>query len=115
MSGLTDCYNPELTYCRPDGTGVNAAWSSSGLLNPSEFISDLWYNEEFHHFPWGQGNAVSSSGPAFEGYGHLSQLLWKSTRSFGCGIRNDCGGVWKSHALCYYSPPGMFYPFCLFS
>lgn len=98
----------ELISLRPYDTGVNAAWSTSDVFNPSYFISELWYNGEFHNFPWGQGDTVSSSGPVFEGYGHLSQLLWNSTKSFGCSIKNNCGGVWKSHVVCYYSPPGLF-------
>ncbi|KAK3337792.1 CAP domain-containing protein [Cercophora scortea] len=70
-----------------------------------------WYNNELDLWPandYGKDNPDMSN---FEGWGHFSQLVWKSTQQVGCasqycppGTMNPTMGAW--YTVCNYFPAG---------
>lgn len=40
-----------------------------------------------------------------ESTGHFTQLVWNSTRSVGCAVK-DCGSYYGQYLVCEYDPPG---------
>ena len=72
-------------------------------------VSDMWYNGEILQFPaYGQAN-LDTSGEAFQGWGHFSQVVWSTTESIGCGT-SQCGpgtSIGSGYfTACLYYPPG---------
>ncbi|KAH9888727.1 scp-like extracellular protein [Xylariomycetidae sp. FL2044] len=73
--------------------------------------TDMWYDGEFAAFKpefYGQADPDMSN---FESWGHLSQLLWKSTETLGCatqfcakGTMFDTMDAW--YMVCDYGPQG---------
>lgn len=92
------------------GWGENLYWSSAVRwsdggrearrdLAPSEVV-DSWAGEvRWYHFATG-----ACSAPSGEGCGHFTQVVWKESRSVGCGraFGADSAQVW----VCSYDPPG---------
>ncbi|KAI0015218.1 PR-1-like protein [Xylariomycetidae sp. FL0641] len=71
--------------------------------------TDMWYNGEYFKYP-GFGEEVTDMSD-FEGWGHLSQLLWKDSTELGCaaqfcpkGTMFDDMDSW--FMVCNYGPPG---------
>jgi len=97
----------ELGYA---GWGENLYWSSAVRwsdgarearrdLPPSEVV-DSWAGEvRWYDFATG-----ACSAPSGEGCGHFTQVVWKESRSVGCGraFGADSAQVW----VCSYDPPG---------
>jgi len=74
--------------------GENLAAGSIGALDPTSAV-DMWYDEiKRYKFPNG-GFSMTT--------GHLTQLLWRSTRQVGCG-HAQCKGL--DIYVCEYDPPG---------
>lgn len=74
--------------------GENLAAGSEGVLDPAGTV-DYWYSEiKQYRFPDG-GFSMNT--------GHFTQLVWRGTKSVGCG-HATCNGldVW----VCEYDPPG---------
>lgn len=77
-------------------------------------ISNLWYNNEEPQFPkYGINNLPVGAGSNFNNWGHFSQVVWKGSRSVGCGTA-ACGpqtnigsGQPSFYTVCMYSPPGI--------
>lgn len=83
---------------------MNVVFSST-TLNPSQAISDSWYNQEIQNFPeYGVADLNTGSGSNFGSWGHFSQLIWSTTKQIGCGISTTCAGSFPTHFACYYSP-----------
>ncbi|KAK4052525.1 hypothetical protein OIO90_004292 [Microbotryomycetes sp. JL221] len=76
------------------------AVSASGIRDPTGGV-ESWYNEiEDYDFATGKFSM---------GTGHLTQVLWKGTKSLGCHI-GDCDlAMWdgmNTYFVCEYEPPG---------
>ena len=92
----------------PSGSsfGMNTAYSQSPF-NPSQAISDLWYNDEIQNYPaYGVANLDVGPGSNFGSWGHFSQLVWSTTTQIGCGINTKCSGSFPIYFGCYYQPAG---------
>ena len=80
-----------------------------GAGNLSMVISDMWYNSELANFPKYDVGSLDTSGKAFQGWGHFSQVVWKDTTAIGCGsAKCDPGTSIGSgyFVACMYYPPG---------
>lgn len=72
-------------------------------------ITTQWYGGEFAAYAnfFGMANPPSSS---FGAYGHLTQVVWKSSTEVGCyTARCPAGtvlGMESSYSVCNYNPPG---------
>ena len=74
--------------------GENLAGGTAGTLSPEDVVA-MWYREvEGYRFRTGRFSMDT---------GHFTQLVWRGTRSVGCGT-TTCNGldVW----VCNYDPPG---------
>ncbi|KAI1339171.1 scp-like extracellular protein [Xylariaceae sp. FL0016] len=86
-----------------------AALGEAGAIKMA--TTDMWYNGEFSKFlPQYYGEATPDMSD-FEGWGHISQLLWKSSTELGChaqfcakGTMYDDMDAW--FMVCNYGPPG---------
>lgn len=97
----------------PDGYGQNIAAGVEGG-NVSAVISDLFYNGEFDLYglnTFGKNPDMSN----FEGWGHLTQIVWKGTKKVGCatvhcpnGLGNTGSTTPPYFTVCNYSPPGNY-------
>ncbi|KAI0837930.1 PR-1-like protein [Hypoxylon sp. FL0890] len=74
-------------------------------------ITDFWYNGEFNNFKpeyYGQPTPPMTD---FESWGHLSQLLWKSSTEVGCASQFcEAGTMYPTmdawYTVCNYGPEG---------
>lgn len=84
---------------------MNIAGGTPGGVapNPSDWISNSWYNGELANYP--AYGVASPDMTNFESWGHMSQVVWPTTEQIGCGV-SDCGGSW--FAACVYNPPGNY-------
>ena len=74
--------------------GENLAAGTVGALDPTSTV-DMWYDEiKLYKFPNG-GFSMQT--------GHLTQVLWRSTKQVGCG-HVTCKG--NDIYVCNYDPPG---------
>jgi len=74
--------------------GENLAAGTAGTLSPEDVV-EMWYREvEHYRFRTGRFSMQT---------GHFTQVVWRDTRSVGCGT-TSCNGldVW----VCNYDPPG---------
>ncbi|RYP93149.1 hypothetical protein DL770_000723 [Monosporascus sp. CRB-9-2] len=73
--------------------------------------TDMWYNGEFSKYLpsyYGQDTPDMSN---FEAWGHLTQLVWKSSTRLGCAVQFCPRGSMSSdmdawYMVCNYGPPG---------
>jgi pathogenesis-related protein 1 len=74
--------------------GENLAAGTAGSLS-AESVVGMWYREV--------GQYDFQSGRFAMETGHFTQVVWKASRSLGCG-RSTCKGldIW----VCQYDPPG---------
>lgn len=77
--------------------GENIYWTSGGTLRASTVV-DAWYAEIAKY---SYANPVFSSAT-----GHFTQVVWKSSRSLGCGRAQTANG--GTYVVCNYDPPGNF-------
>jgi hypothetical protein len=98
------------------GYGQNIA-AGAPASNISSVITELFYNNEVGNFDGLYGQDTPSNindGSAFDGWGHFSQIVWKSTTSIGCatfdcsgrGLANTGGSVPPHFTVCNYKPAG---------
>ena len=75
-------------------------------------ITNMMYNNELENYPlpFGDDNPDMTN---FEIYGHMTQIVWKSTTSVGCatqycpqGLVKNIPGAAPYFTVCNYSPPG---------
>ncbi|TQS35751.1 hypothetical protein Golomagni_03818 [Golovinomyces magnicellulatus] len=94
------------------GQNIAAFGNSRGVkfLDKSTLIADAvsnkWYNSEFKFVPFGVSRP-STSGPKFL---HLTQIIWKETKSVGC-VTFECpsGSIFSvpsQYTVCNYFPAG---------
>ncbi|RKF66757.1 putative scp-like extracellular protein [Golovinomyces cichoracearum] len=94
------------------GQNIAAFGTSKGVksLDKSTLITDAvsnkWYNSELKFVPFGISNP-STSGPEFL---HLTQIIWKETKSVGC-VTFECpsGSIFSipsQYTVCNYFPAG---------
>jgi hypothetical protein len=85
----------------PQEYGENlAAWPSGSIINCS-LIIELWFQE---------GQLISNwSDPESSGLSvyHFTQIVWRKTKSLGCGIAGLEDVDWV-FIVCNYFPPGNF-------
>lgn len=75
-------------------TGENLAAGTMGTLDPGTVVK-MWYDEiARYHFP--DGGFSSNTG-------HFTQVVWRATRSVGCG-HSQCKGM--DILVCEYDPAG---------
>ena len=98
------------------GYGQNiAAGIPSGEV--SSVITDLFYNNEVDNFRglYGQATPINiNDNAAFDGWGHFSQIVWKSTAKVGCAtydcssstLANVGDNVPPYFTVCNYLPAG---------
>ncbi|MCJ1285370.1 hypothetical protein MMC26_004710 [Xylographa opegraphella] len=94
------------------GVGMNIAQGTYlGPGNLSAVITDMWYNGEVTQFP-GYGIAdLDVNSPAFQNWGHFSQLVWKGTTEVGCGTSECSAGTSIGsgyYVACLYYAPGNY-------
>lgn len=88
---------------RPDNKfGENVFWEggSSPIKEDNELaraVVDSWYNEI---------SAYNYNKPGFSmETGHFTQVVWKSTKRFGCGCAPKDNSI---YCTCNYDPPGNY-------
>jgi hypothetical protein len=80
-------------------------------------ITNEMYNNELMNYPLPFGNDNPDMS-GFEGWGHMSQIVWKTTTSVGCAIQTCSSlvnipansGIPPIFLVCNYKPPGGFVP-----
>ncbi|KXJ86047.1 CAP domain-containing protein [Microdochium bolleyi] len=96
-----------------EGTyGQNIGWTSwtggtapSAVTKMSDMIGSGWYSGELAAYKnyWGKEPNMDN----FEKFGHMTQLIWKSTTSVGCAYKLCNGG--KAYFFeCNYQAPGNY-------
>lgn len=96
------------------GYGQNIAAGVSSE-NVSAIITDMFYNGEEPLFTANYG-LDSPDMSNFMGWGHFTQMVWKSTTEVGCytydcssrGLANTGGGVSPHFTVCNYKTPGNY-------
>jgi uncharacterized protein YkwD len=74
--------------------GENLYAISGGAASPAQVVA-AWAEEA--------GNYDVRSGGCAGVCGHYTQIVWRTTRAIGCGVRRDASReVW----VCEYDPPG---------
>lgn len=69
--------------------------------NPSEPIATVlgrWMGERAN---WDNIAGVCAEGKVCT---HYTQMVWRSTAKFGCGINRQAAGKWRSMLVCNYDP-----------
>nr|XP_022295809.1 pathogenesis-related protein PRB1-3-like [Crassostrea virginica] len=85
----------------------------SGLASENMFFSsgttiDLWaaiYAWEKEKWDYDYDTDTCKEGKVC---GHYTQVVWASSVEVGCGASNQCGGTYKTHIVCQYSPSGNY-------
>ncbi|MHB8110933.1 MAG: CAP domain-containing protein [Syntrophorhabdaceae bacterium] len=76
--------------------GENLFMGSAGHYGSIDAVA-LWKTEKSAY----HGEAIHMSN--FSAYGHYTQLIWRNTRSIGCGKAQGDGNMF---VVCNYDPPG---------
>lgn len=77
--------------------GENIYWTSGGALTAIK-VTDSWYAE---------ASKYNYAKPGFSSTtGHFTQIVWKSSRSLGCGRAQTRSG--GTYVVCNYDPPGNY-------
>ncbi|MBX7526781.1 CAP family protein [Qipengyuania vesicularis] len=82
------------------GQGENL-WAGTASAFPYERMSGAWIDEK-RFFIDAEFPNVSTTGN-WQDVGHYTQIVWRDTTRFGCGIATGLGRDWL---VCRYSPPG---------
>ena len=89
-----------LTFTSTPGGGGYGQNIANGVApgNISSILTNGLYNDEFEKYggQWGNDNPDMSQ---FEGWGHLSQMIWKDTTSVGC-YTSSCAPAGADPQLC---------------
>lgn len=95
-------------------TGQNIAMGTwLGPSNVSVAITNLFYNNEFNNYAKISKNfsinnpSTNDASNPFEGWGHMTQLVWTNTKSVACGTSACTNGLGYFTACLYY-PPGNY-------
>jgi uncharacterized protein YkwD len=73
---------------------------SSNAAEPVESVVAKWLGEK--------RNYDEKSGECRPGTvcTHFTQLVWRATKYFGCGVNRNAEKPWKMLVVCHYSPAG---------
>jgi hypothetical protein len=76
----------------PDNCGENhIVYEDTNTLYSTDYATTVWYDEiRFYDFKW-PGLKLTTS--------HFTQVVWKNSRTFGCGIAGEV-------VVCMYCPAG---------
>jgi uncharacterized protein YkwD len=77
--------------------GENLFMGDTSFFSSCKLVSDSWYNEKNLY----QGQPIPLGN--FHGYGHYTQMMWKSSTKLGCAFATGFG---QTFTVCHYSPPG---------
>ncbi|KAK1959628.1 SCP-like extracellular protein [Colletotrichum sublineola] len=87
-----------LTHSQTDGQGENL-YMQSNKDSPYVNAANAWISEKAGY----HGEAISSTN--YQGFGHYTQIVWKSTTKVGLAVATNSQG---SYVVARYSPPGNF-------
>ena len=71
---------------------------SSSPTEPVATVITTWLAEKVN---WDNKSATCAAGKFCN---HYTQVMWRSTTKFGCGISRGGAGKWKALVVCNYSP-----------
>ncbi|KAF2432298.1 PR-1-like protein [Tothia fuscella] len=102
------------------GYGQNIA-AGCPADNVTSIITELFYNAEVTKFSeYGQKTPASiNDEKSFDGWGHFTQIVWKSTSKVGCatydcsksgGLKGTGSSVAAIFTVCNYKSPGLYLP-----
>ncbi|KAI1294149.1 STS14 protein [Halotydeus destructor] len=81
--------------------GESIHWSDNTWYVPALDVVDDWYFDEEPKWDYESDSPQLSDGTA-----DFSQMLWASSRQFGCGQAVSEGPKGGTYTVCYYDPPG---------
>lgn len=84
------------------GQGENL-WAGTTAAFSYDQMATAWV-EEKRYFKHDVFPNVSTTGN-WQDVGHYTQIIWRDTTRFGCGLATGLGRDWL---VCRYSPPGNF-------
>ncbi|GKT43314.1 pathogenesis-related protein 1B [Colletotrichum spaethianum] len=87
-----------LTHSQTDNQGENL-YMQSNKDSPYVNAADAWISEKSQY----NGEAISSTN--YMGFGHYTQIVWKSTTKVGMAIATNSQGT---YVVARYSPPGNY-------
>ncbi|KAK1976895.1 CAP domain-containing protein [Colletotrichum cereale] len=87
-----------LTHSQTDNQGENL-YMQSNKDSPSVNAAKAWISEKADY----HGEAISSTN--YMGFGHYTQVVWKSTTKVGMALATNSQGT---YVVARYSPPGNF-------
>ena len=82
------------------GQGENL-WAGTASAFSYDQMADAWISEKRYFRDEAFPN-VSTTGN-WQDVGHYTQIVWRDTTRFGCGIASGLGRDWL---VCRYAPPG---------
>jgi uncharacterized protein YkwD len=91
-----------LVHATGTGEGENLAKWSDPSSAPSDGVT-LWLNEKPAYDASPNKSAFNATNPAWQTYGHYTQVVWSGTTQLGCGTSS---GTFGRVTVCRYSPPG---------
>jgi len=84
-----------------DDTDYGESIFVSGLgSEPVITALDRWRNERAS---WDNTAGICTTGKVCT---HYTQIVWKKTKTVGCGINRNATGKWKTLMVCNYDPAG---------
>uniref|UniRef100_A0A0K0E5N2 SCP domain-containing protein n=1 Tax=Strongyloides stercoralis TaxID=6248 RepID=A0A0K0E5N2_STRER len=90
--------NRGLVHSKSNGQyGENLAWGSGGDSNGIAAQSTKMWYDEYKKYDFNKATFV-------HGTGHFTQVVWKGSKSVGCGIAKSNGG--GTFTVCQYKPAG---------
>jgi len=97
------------------GQNIAMYAATNNLGSEVEFIrtsiTEYWYNGEIDLYGNSYGSEPSMDN--FHGWGHFSQIVWKSTKEVGCAVAYCESGLSSYpgyYSVCNYGPPGKQMP-----
>ncbi|KAK1998701.1 PR-1-like protein [Colletotrichum falcatum] len=87
-----------LTHSQTDNQGENL-YMQSNKDSPNANAANAWISEKSAY----NGEAISSTN--YMGFGHYTQIVWKSTTKVGLAVATNSQGT---YVVARYSPPGNF-------
>ncbi len=86
----------------PEGEGENLFMGTEGAFSYQQMVK-AWVDEK-KYFVDGEMPNLSTTGD-WDDVGHYTQIIWRSTRRFGCALANNGE---DDYLVCRYSEPGNF-------
>ena len=94
----------QFKHSKPNGAyGENIGMGKSGYTSPKQIV-ELWGSEKQHFIPGRAFPDLSKTGN-WKDVGHYTQVIWKNTKSVGCGVASSGD---NEYFVCHYHPPGNY-------